>query len=382
MDPFIGEIRAFPYNYAPYGWLECNGQMLSVDDFTLLFSLIYNQFGGDGRTTFALPNLRGFAAMHTGHGPGLSNRYYGMYGGSKTAMLQYSTFPAHSHSMSTATVKVACTTGPADATSPVDGVEAANADSGDPSRFLDKTPTATMKAGIIDVSGGTGGSGSNVNHENLMPFQTMGYFIATDGIYPSDGSASDSFTGEIRLLPRPRNLSNWVPCDGQTFSIQEYTPLFSLIGTTYGGDGRATFKLPDMRSRIPISYGSRPGSPVRQCGAMGGAENVVLTEQTIPGHTHPLGSNAEVELKCSSSPATSPDPAGMVSAPSPEGSNDPARYQTFITTDGTKTMMNTIGALSGDTDISGGLNGAHYNMSPYFVLSYYICMKGIYPEFT
>jgi len=193
---------------------------------------------------------------------------------------------------------------------------------------------------------------------------------------------ADSFLGEIRLLSFNRTPRNWLPCNGQTVSIADYEPLFALIGTTYGGDGRMYFNLPDLRGRIPISYGSRPGSPVRQCGAMGGAENVILTEQTIPAHTHPLGSNAEVELKCSSSPATSPDPAGMVSAPSPEGSNDPARYQTFITTDGTTTMMDDIGVLSGDTGVSGGLNGAHYNMSPYFVLNYCICTNGIFPTFS
>jgi microcystin-dependent protein len=95
--PFVGEIRIFSLNFAPKGWAFCNGQLLSISQNTALFSLLGTQYGGDGRTTFALPNLQGSAPLHQGQGPGLSSRVIGEAGGEAAVTLIESELPAHTH---------------------------------------------------------------------------------------------------------------------------------------------------------------------------------------------------------------------------------------------------------------------------------------------
>jgi len=98
-DPFVAEIRIFPFSFAPKGWAFCDGQLLPLSQNTALFSLVGTTYGGDGKSTFALPDLRGRAPMHPGQGQGLSPRVLGETGGSETATLSESEMPAHSHSM-------------------------------------------------------------------------------------------------------------------------------------------------------------------------------------------------------------------------------------------------------------------------------------------
>src|SRR5512133_1608136 len=96
-DPFVAEIRIFPFNFAPKGWAFCNGQLLPLSQNTALFSLLGTTYGGDGKSNFALPNIQGNAVMHPGQGPGLSLHDLGETGGSDTVTLLQSEIPAHSH---------------------------------------------------------------------------------------------------------------------------------------------------------------------------------------------------------------------------------------------------------------------------------------------
>jgi len=96
-DPFVAEIRIFPFNFAPTGWAFCDGQLMPLSQNTALFSLLGTTYGGDGKSTFALPNLKGRAPMHPGQGPGLSAHTFGESGGSETVTLSESELPAHSH---------------------------------------------------------------------------------------------------------------------------------------------------------------------------------------------------------------------------------------------------------------------------------------------
>ena len=96
-DPFVAEIRIFPFNFAPKGWAFCDGQLLPLSQNTALFSLLGTTYGGDGKSTFALPNLQGRAPMHPGQGPGLSPHNLGETGGNSTVTLSESELPAHSH---------------------------------------------------------------------------------------------------------------------------------------------------------------------------------------------------------------------------------------------------------------------------------------------
>src|SRR5579871_1285592 len=97
MDPFVAEIRIFPFNFAPKGWAFCDGQILPLSQNTALFSLLGTNYGGDGKSNFALPNLQGSAPMHTGQGPGLSDYYLGETGGSTAVTLLASEATAHAH---------------------------------------------------------------------------------------------------------------------------------------------------------------------------------------------------------------------------------------------------------------------------------------------
>src|SRR5476651_818909 len=99
MDPFVAEIRIFPFNFAPKGWAWCDGQLLPLSQNTALFSLLGTTYGGDGKSTFALPDMQGNAPMHPGQGPGLSLHDLGETGGSDTVALLESEIPAHSHSV-------------------------------------------------------------------------------------------------------------------------------------------------------------------------------------------------------------------------------------------------------------------------------------------
>jgi microcystin-dependent protein len=97
MDPFIGQIQSFGFNFAPRGWSTCDGQILSISQNTALFSLLGATFGGDGRTTFGLPDLRGRSAVHVGNGPGLSSITWGEKGGQESITLQSNHLPPHTH---------------------------------------------------------------------------------------------------------------------------------------------------------------------------------------------------------------------------------------------------------------------------------------------
>jgi microcystin-dependent protein len=171
MDPFVAEIRIFPFNFAPKGWAFCNGQILPISQNTALFSLLGTTYGGNGQSTFALPNLQGSAAMFWGQGPGLSLRSIGETGGSPTVTLQTTQMPLHTH---TANGKVAGgTVNPGNmvwGTSSA-GKVAANF-------YAPAGGTVNMNAGAL------ANAGSSQPHNNMMPYQTLNYNIALQGVYP------------------------------------------------------------------------------------------------------------------------------------------------------------------------------------------------------
>jgi len=171
-DPFVAEIRIFPFNFAPKGWAWCDGQILPISQNTALFSLLGTTYGGDGKSTFALPNLQGSAPMHPGQGPGLSLHDLGETGGSETVTLLESEMPAHSHAW-----------------------QASNAEG------ISQTPVATL------LAGGVGGiaqyaappspgsltpladnaltpAGGDQPHNNMQPYLTLYFNIALQGVYP------------------------------------------------------------------------------------------------------------------------------------------------------------------------------------------------------
>jgi microcystin-dependent protein len=169
-DQFLGEIRAFPFNFAPKGWAVCNGQVLPLAQNTALFSILGVYFGGDGKSTFGLPNLPGCAPMHPGAGNGLTSRFLGETGGETSVTLLATEIPMHNHSLMSST-------SPADGPSPAG---AANA------RVTGATPyvppagatLVSMAAGAIQPTGGS------LPHNNMQPYLTVSFCIALQGIYP------------------------------------------------------------------------------------------------------------------------------------------------------------------------------------------------------
>ena len=170
MDPFVAEIRIFPFNFAPKGWAFCDGQLLPLSQNTALFSLLGTTYGGDGKSNFALPDMEGRAPMHPGQGPGLSLHDLGETGGSDTVSLLESEIPVHSHALmasSTATSK------------PSPGANALGKTSG-------ATPYAAAAGAPLvqfaDVA--LAPAGGDQPHNNLQPYLTLSFCIALQGVYP------------------------------------------------------------------------------------------------------------------------------------------------------------------------------------------------------
>ena len=171
-DPFVAEIRIFPFNFAPRGWAFCNGQILPISQNTALFSLLGTTYGGNGQSTFALPNLQGSAAMHPGQGPGLSLRDLGEQSGTPTLTLLISEMPAHTHTISG---KVGG--GTANPTGLVWGTSNAAKVA---ANFY--APAAASPVGMNPAALSI--TGSSLPHNNLMPYLTLNFNIALQGVYP------------------------------------------------------------------------------------------------------------------------------------------------------------------------------------------------------
>jgi len=168
-EPFVGEIRMFAGNFAPRGWAFCDGQLLAVSQNDALFSLLGTIYGGDGRTTYGLPDLRGRIPIHAGSGPGLSPRRLGAKAGEEKVTLTVNQLPSHTHPMQAATAA-------GTQSNPSGEYLAAS-----PSirMYRPGTPNAAMNSGSISQLGGSR------SHSNLMPFLCIQFIIALFGIYPS-----------------------------------------------------------------------------------------------------------------------------------------------------------------------------------------------------
>lgn len=169
-DPFLAEVRIFPFNFAPTGWAVCNGQILPISQNTALFSLLGTTYGGDGKSTFALPNIQGSAVMHPGQGPGLSLHDQGETGGSESVTLLQSEMPAHTHQMKGAAQDPAL----AKAVNP----EASWALSQGGPIYQSSSNTQMAQEAVAPAGGG-------LPHNNMQPYVTLQFCIAVQGVFPS-----------------------------------------------------------------------------------------------------------------------------------------------------------------------------------------------------
>lgn len=238
----LGEVTLFAGNFAPGGWTFANGQLLPIAQNDALFSMLGTTYGGDGETTFGVPNLQSRVPIGQGQGPGLTNRTIGETTGTEQVQLTVSNLPAHNH---------------------------------------------TLPGG-----GTTGSTGSGLPYTNMQPSLAMNYLVALQGIFPSRdtgaGTSTDPLLGTVRLSAAPSVPNGWTTAQGQLLPINQNQALFALFGTTYGGNGQTTFALPDLRGRGAIGAGTGPGLSTQTLGQSGGVESVSLTEAQLPPHTHTL----------------------------------------------------------------------------------------------
>jgi len=171
-EPFVGEIKMFAGNFAPRGYAFCDGQLLAVSQNDALFSLLGTTYGGDGRTTFALPDLRGRVPIHAGSGagPGLTTRHLGQRAGTEQEILNLTHMPAHNHAMRALDK-------PGGKANPENAVWAATSSS--PAHYAKGSPDLNFDANVMSHTGG------GQAHTNLMPFQCISFIIALFGTYPS-----------------------------------------------------------------------------------------------------------------------------------------------------------------------------------------------------
>jgi len=177
MEPFLGEIKAVGFNWAPVGWALCNGQLLSIAQNTALFSLLGTSYGGDGVTTFGLPNLQGRVPIHQGQSQGTSQYDIGQVGGTETVTATTINLPMHTH-IASATINASAR---GDQDTPAGGVPAPN--SGNNIYASATDGSTTMNAGMATITNAV--AGGNMPFDIVQPYLCGNFIIALEGIYPS-----------------------------------------------------------------------------------------------------------------------------------------------------------------------------------------------------
>jgi microcystin-dependent protein len=169
MDPFLGEIRIFSGNFEPRGWAMCNGQLLPISQNTAVFSLLGTTYGGDGRTTFGLPDLRQRVPLHPGQGPGLSDRQQGESGGQDSVTLSNGEMAQHTHTLQAASVAATSRSAAGNLLAPV----------------VAPVPPYHAPVGMKPMQPGVlGAAGGGAPHDNMQPYLVLNFIIALQGIYP------------------------------------------------------------------------------------------------------------------------------------------------------------------------------------------------------
>lgn len=187
MNPFIGTIQAFSFNFVPRGWASCQGQLMPINQHRALFSLIGTTYGGDGRTTFALPDLRGRVLIGAGQGPGLSNYREGAKGGQESFTLTVAQMPAHNHSFNLSDGSGADGQNNFDFIGADNGLAniSLNIIEGETNEFIETFINPPRFTGKTLASDSIGSTGNNQAVNNMQPYLTVNYCIALEGIYPA-----------------------------------------------------------------------------------------------------------------------------------------------------------------------------------------------------
>lgn len=180
-EPFIGEIKILSFNFPPQSYQLCSGQIMSIAQNTALFSLLGTTYGGNGQTTFALPDLRGRIPVGQGQGPGLTNYVIGQIGGTTSVSILTSNLPAHVHTLNAMQVKLQANNGNADELSPQGNFPATSSNAA----YSGNGASPNTFTGGTQITGTTDMTGSNLPLSIINPYLTINYSIAINGIFPS-----------------------------------------------------------------------------------------------------------------------------------------------------------------------------------------------------
>ncbi len=191
---------------------------------------------------------------------------------------------------------------------------------------------------------------------------------------------AEPFIGEVKIFAGNFAPRGWAFCEGQLISIQQNTALFSLLGTTYGGDGRTTFGLPDLRGRVPMGMGRGPGLSDRREGQKLGEENVTLTTHNLPSHTHASELNVTSTLQISTADATTNVPASNTFLSKSVGLYGRDAIESNIYSTTSDSTMDSVATTGNVTIQNTGESIAHDNMQPSLVMNYIIALVGIFPS--
>lgn len=342
-DWYLGEVRMFGGAFAPVGWVFCDGQELPIAKHQDLFGLIGSRYGGDGSSKFAVPDLRGRVPVAAGTAETGTTYAIGTKGGAEKVALDLDHLAKHRHVARAATTGGVALPNKAVWCTPTGANE-----------YLKTTATTPMRDDAISFAGGS------AEHDNVMPYLALNFIIAETG--PSPQSGRDGFKqvepmlAEIRLFATDDVPYGWAPCDGKELDISTYQALFSIMGTTYGGNGTTTFKVPDLRGRAPVHVGKG-----YDLGAKGGEESHALMSNELPQHTH-------VPSAATGNRSGPPIAGGVALTWGRNNSRNP-----FSLTVPTVSMDPSAVSFAG-----GG--AAHPNMQPYTVLDFCIAVEGIFPR--
>lgn len=351
--PFVGEVRIFPWGFAPKGWVPCDGKPLASATYPDLFRLIGTTYGGDA-TNFLVPDLRdrvpiGADGSHT----------IGTVLGEAAHTLTSAEMAAHTHPLP-ATNQNGSSAAPAG-----NLLAAAN------NAYHSNASAQPMHPQSISTVGGApvpapGTPTVAAPHENRQPYLALWYCISTGGIVPSPGPAPppgpvspgqpDAYLGEIRYWPANFAPFGWMFCGGQQLPISENEGLYQLIGVTFGGDNQSNFNLPNLENRVPVHISA--GSALA---ATGGVESVTLTPDQIPAHSH--------RLLASVTPGNENNPGGNLLAETAGG------LRPYVEDSPTE-------ALAADAISAAGGGQAHSNLQPYLCVNFIIYLYGTFPSPT
>jgi microcystin-dependent protein len=410
-EGFLGQIILFAGNFPPKNWAFCNGQTLSVYENEALYSLLGDTYGGNGQSTFNLPDLRGVVPVNPGISPVSGTSYsLGVRGGTETTILSQNQLPSHNHSLVgqnnmavsgniTATMNV--NNNAQNGSNPSGqylGIEG-----GGGGLYANNTDNTTLNADAISVNSGgltvngsatqIGNTGLNQPFSNMQPYLPLNYIICTQGVYPQQDMPMDGYLGQIILFASQyAPPTNWEICSGQSIPIAGYEDLYSILGTIYGGNGQTAFKLPDLRGIVPVCAGVSPVSGINYAlGVRGGTETTTLNQNQLPAHNHPLigqnnmsvSGNIIATMKVNNTTQNGSNPSGQYLGKEGGGGGLYANNTDVTTLNADAISVNTGGlTVNGSTMqvSSTGFNNPFSNMQPYLPLKYIICTKGTTPQ--